>query len=119
MFNSSSSTISGGGSGNSAGGGAGARGQASRADASGNGRPPGQVSPQEIKAEVHRRLLATLDLNQARRMPREQLHQECSRRVDLLLSEQRCPLSSVERQRILREVMDEIFGLGPLEELLR
>src|SRR6266576_1009784 len=79
----------------------------------------GDASPQTIKSAVHRRLLETLDLAQARRMPREQLQAECSRRVDQLLNEQRCPLSAPEKQKLLREVMDEIFGLGPLEELLR
>jgi pilus assembly protein CpaF len=77
------------------------------------------ASAQTIKATVHKRLLETLDLAQARRMPREQLQAECSRRVDQLLNEQRCPLASPEKQKLLREVMDEIFGLGPLEELLR
>jgi pilus assembly protein CpaF len=79
----------------------------------------GQGSSQTIKSEVHRRLLETMDLAQARRMPREQLQQECSRRVDHLLNEQRCPLSAPEKLKLLREVMDEIFGLGPLEDLLR
>ena len=61
--------------------------------------PPlvGGSSPQAIKSEVHRRLLETMDLAQARRMPREQLQQECSRRVDALLNEQRCPLTSSAR----------------------
>src|SRR4051812_6112507 len=72
-----------------------------------------------IKIAVHRRLIESLDLAQARKMPREQLQQECSRRVDQLLNEQRCPLSTPEKQKLLREVMDEIFGFGPLEELLR
>ena len=53
---------------------------------------------QAIKSEVHRRLLESMDLAQARRMPREQLQQECSRRVDQLLNEQRCPLSAPEKQ---------------------
>ena len=52
-------------------------------------------------------------------MPVEQLHTECSRRVDVLLNEQRYPLSAPEKQQLLREVMDEIFGLGPIEEFLR
>ena len=86
-------------------------------------QPPGSApltgDAQAIKSAVHRRLLETMDLAQARRMPREQLQAECSRRVDHLLSEQRCPLSAPEKQKLLREVMDEIFGLGPLEELLR
>jgi pilus assembly protein CpaF len=77
------------------------------------------AAPSGVKAEIHRRLIETMDLTQARRMPREELHRECSKRIDQLLSEQRTPLSMPERQRVLREVMDEVFGLGPIEELLR
>jgi pilus assembly protein CpaF len=73
----------------------------------------------EIKAKVHRRLLDTLDFTEARRMPVEELHRACTERIDVLLSEQRCPLSAPEKQQLLLEVMDEIFGLGPLEEFLR
>ena len=73
----------------------------------------------DIRSRVHRRLLETLDLNEARRLPVEQLHAECSRRVDALLNEQGTPLSGPEKRQLLRDVMDEIFGLGPLEEFLR
>src|SRR4051794_12969262 len=77
------------------------------------------AASKQVKVNVHRRLLETMDLVEARRMPAEQLYRECSRRVDQLLNEQRCPLSAPEKQKLLREVMDEIFGLGPLEDLLR
>jgi len=73
---------------------------------------------QESKARVHRELLSTLDLREARRMPMNKLHQECARRVDLLLSKQQFPLSGPEKKQLIGEVMDEIFGLGPLEEFL-
>ncbi|MHC4716118.1 MAG: ATPase, T2SS/T4P/T4SS family, partial [Planctomycetota bacterium] len=74
---------------------------------------------QTVKANVHRRLLQTLDLVEAQRMPAHELHQACLQKVDDLLDEQQCPLSTPEKQQLLREVMDEIFGLGPLEEFLR
>src|ERR1039458_2677410 len=74
---------------------------------------------QQIKANVHRRLLETMDLVEARRIPPDQLQRECSRKIDSLLDEQRCPLSSPEKTQLLREVMDEVFGLGPIEEFLR
>jgi pilus assembly protein CpaF len=80
---------------------------------------PENFSPRHIKANVHRRLLETMDLIEARRMPADQLYRECSRRVDQLLNEQRCPLTAPEKQLLLREVMDDIFGLGPIEEFLR
>lgn len=61
-----------------------------------------RAATQEIKATIHRRLLETLDLVEAGRMPVEELQAECSRRVDLLLDEQRCPLSAPERQYLVR-----------------
>ncbi|MHC4657872.1 MAG: CpaF family protein [Planctomycetota bacterium] len=77
------------------------------------------VALQRIKANVHRKLLEILDLNEARRIPIEQLHEECSNRVDALLSAEQYPLSGPEKQKMLHEVMDEVFGFGPLEALLR
>ena len=77
------------------------------------------IDVEKIKADVRRKLMETLDLVEARRLPLDQLHRECSRRVDTLLSEQQCPLSGQEKEQLLHQVMDEIFGLGPLEELLR
>ncbi|MHC4425857.1 MAG: CpaF family protein [Planctomycetota bacterium] len=74
---------------------------------------------QRIKADLHRKLLEVLDLNEARHIPLEQLHEECSKRVDALLSARQYPLSGPDKQRLLREVMDEVFGFGPLEVFLR
>ena len=74
---------------------------------------------QKIKAEIHRKLLEVLDLNEARKIPIEQLHQECSNRVDALLNARQYPMSGPDKQRLLREVMDEVFGFGPIEVLLR
>jgi len=77
------------------------------------------ITLQQIKGNVHRELLATMDLHEARTMPLDTLQHECMRRIEQLLREQRCPLSAQEKQQLLREVMDEVFGLGPIEEFLR
>lgn len=77
------------------------------------------VTLQKIKVKVHHRLLGLLDLDEAQRMPAEQLHSECAERVNSLLREEKYPLSGPEKQRLLREVMDEVFGFGPLDEFLR
>ena len=77
------------------------------------------VALQKIKVDIHRKLLEVLDLNEARQIPIEQLHQECSNRVDALLNARQYPMSGPDKQRLLREVMDEVFGFGPLEILLR
>jgi pilus assembly protein CpaF len=74
---------------------------------------------QKIKADIHRQLLEVLNLNEARHIPLEQLHEECSKRVDALLNARQYPLSGPDKQRLLREVMDEVFGFGPLEVFLR
>ncbi len=79
----------------------------------------GRLSTDEIKANVHRKMLENMDLNEARRLPVEVLMKECSRRIDDLLNEENCPLAAIEKSQLLREVMDDIFGLGPIEEFLR
>ena len=72
-----------------------------------------------IKVNVQRKLIETLNLLEAQHMPTEKLYTECSRRVESLLKEQNSPLSIPENKRLQLEILDEIFGLGPLEELLR
>jgi len=85
-----------------------------------NGRPgEGGNLRSDIKARAHKRLLESLDLVAAQRMPVHELREECLRRVDMLLTEERAPLTTSEKHQLLREVMDEIFGLGPIEELMR
>ncbi len=79
----------------------------------------GSRNPQDLKAHVHRRLLETLDLSEAQRIPFDQLRRECSLRVDMLLNEQQWPLSAQERREVVQDVLDEVFGLGPVEEFLR
>jgi pilus assembly protein CpaF len=81
--------------------------------------PLSAAALQDLKARMHRKLLDTLDLVEAQRMAVEQLTAECSRKLDALLTEERCPLSAPERRGLLRDLLDEIFGLGPLEEFLR
>lgn len=77
------------------------------------------VNLQRIKVKIHQRLIGLLDLNEARQMPLEQLHMECAERVNNLLNEEKYPLAGPEKQQLLRDVMDEIFGFGPLDVFLR
>ena len=77
--------------------------------------PPESTPNLTIKTRLHRRLLQVLDLNEARRIPLQQLHKECAKRVDVLLEEEQVPLSGPEKQQLIREVMDEVFG----EEICR
>jgi pilus assembly protein CpaF len=81
-------------------------------------RPDGETSLQ-LKARLHRKLIQVMNLAEARRVPLQQLHTQCAERVETLLREERIPLSGPEKQQLIREVMDEVFGYGPLDEFLR
>ncbi len=76
-------------------------------------------SNDDLKLTVHKRLLERLDLQEARHLPVEQLYQECSRQIDQLLTEMNRPLAGPEKAQLIREVLDDVFGLGPIEEFLR
>jgi pilus assembly protein CpaF len=71
-----------------------------------------------LKEKVHRKLLSVIDLHQAKQVPIEQLRSECSMKIDSLLGEQNYPLSAPEKDQLLYEVMNEVFGFGPLEQFL-
>jgi pilus assembly protein CpaF len=72
-----------------------------------------------IKASVHQRLLGALNLHEVQKFPLQQLQKECSAKVDAMLAQEQYPLTGPEKQQLLREVLDEIFGLGPMEPLLK
>jgi len=71
-----------------------------------------------LKEKVHLKLLSVIDLHRAKEVPIEQLRGECSKKIDSLLGEQSYPLSAPEKDQILNEVMNEVFGFGPLEQFL-
>ena len=75
---------------------------------------------QEIKARVHTGLLNRLNLERLTRTRREEAEPEIRSLVaDMLDAESdRTPLSLVERQALVGDVLNELFGLGPLESLL-
>ncbi len=79
----------------------------------------GEKPEGDLRSRLHMRLLGSIDLNQARQMPQEQLRKECAQKVEALLAAEGKPLSTQEKERLITQVMDDIFGLGPLEDLLR
>lgn len=72
-----------------------------------------------IKAKVHERLLGLLNLTEAQQLSVDHLQREVATKIDHLLTQENYPLSGPEKQQLHTEVMDEIFGLGPLEPFLR
>src|SRR5688500_7719125 len=77
-----------------------------------------QQSFQDMKARLHRLLINRMDLTKMRMLEPEQLHEEVARLAASLLSQEETPLSTVEREKLIHEVRHELFGLGPLEQLL-
>jgi pilus assembly protein CpaF len=77
------------------------------------------VRAQDVKSVVHRELINKLDLNKLVLMPDGRARQQLVGVIHDLLGQQEVPLSAVEREALTRDVMNEVFGLGPLEPLLQ
>jgi pilus assembly protein CpaF len=73
----------------------------------------------ELKANVHKKLLNRLNLEALASVERSRAEAEIRTLLFDLISEEGMPLSMSERDAILGDVIDEVFGLGPLEPLLR
>ena len=73
----------------------------------------------ELKAIVHRKLLNRLNLEALAHAERARAESEIRTLVAELLSQENIPVSLSERDTLLSELLDEVFGLGPLEPLLR
>jgi pilus assembly protein CpaF len=73
---------------------------------------------QDMKARLHRMLINRMDLSKLGMLEPEQLHDEVARLAGSLLAQEETPLSAIERERLIHEVRHELFGLGPLEQLL-
>jgi pilus assembly protein CpaF len=74
---------------------------------------------QQVKADLHRKILDRLDLEKLGRTPGQAARDEVLLLIRNTVNSEAVPLSFAERERLAREILDEIFGLGPLEPLLK
>jgi len=81
-------------------------------------QPPRQEYLQ-LKGNVHRKLLNRLNLEALAQAERPRAEAEIRTLLTELLSEEGAPLSLSERDGLFIEIIDDVFGLGPLEPLLR
>ncbi len=72
-----------------------------------------------LKGNVHRKLLNRLNLEALASVDRQRAEGEIRTLVFELMAEENTPVSLAEREQILSDILDEVFGLGPLEPLLR
>jgi pilus assembly protein CpaF len=92
-----------------------------REDINALGKIRDTTSPQhqELKFSIHRKLLDRINLEAVYAMPGDRVRQEIRPSIAKLVNEEKTPLSQAEKDGLIEEVLDEVFGLGPLEPLLR
>src|ERR1700692_3555535 len=74
---------------------------------------------QQVKADLHRKILDRLDLEKLGRRTGDLWREEVLILIRSSVNNEAVPLSFAEREQLSREILDEIFGLGPLEPLLK
>jgi pilus assembly protein CpaF len=71
-----------------------------------------------VKATIHRKLIQKLNLDRLTEVNREDVRREVTQILEALVVGESTPMNLQERERLAQEVLDEVFGLGPLEPLL-
>src|SRR5436190_19696812 len=70
---------------------------------------------QQLKADIHRQLVEMLDISRLDQVKSERLRREVRGLAGRLAQNSPELLNEVERERLIEEIMNEAFGLGPLE----
>ena len=71
-----------------------------------------------VKAAIHRKLIQKLNLERITEANREEVRREVGSILEALVVGESTPMNLQERERLVQEILDEVFGLGPLEPLL-
>jgi pilus assembly protein CpaF len=75
-------------------------------------------SYQQLKRVLHKEVLEEVDLESVHRLDEETGRDRLSPVIRELIRKESTPLTHPEREQLVREILDELFGLGPLEPLL-
>lgn len=73
---------------------------------------------QDLKARVHYKVIDQMDLSLLTGTPEKQAEKELEAAIRVVLEGEPDPLSQPERETLVREIKNEVLGLGPLEPLL-
>jgi pilus assembly protein CpaF len=86
-------------------------------------RPPHGGNPdailQDLRLRIHRKLIDTLDLTKLSALEMEHVKVEIRRILEDMVMAEAIPLSRADRDRLVADVQHEVFGLGPLETLMK
>src|SRR5918992_1136737 len=74
---------------------------------------------QDLRLRIHRRLIDTLDLTKLSNLEMERVRVEIRRILEDMVAVEAIPVSRADRDRLVMEVQHEVFGLGPLETLMK
>jgi pilus assembly protein CpaF len=74
---------------------------------------------EKFKTDIHRTLISKLDLEKLSRVESQQARKVVANLIEEIIRGQGTPLSFDEQARVQSDLLDEVFGLGPLEPLLR
>jgi pilus assembly protein CpaF len=72
-----------------------------------------------IKTQIHTRLLNSLTPEQLRGLNKDGVREQIGTGLERLVREENIPMTVSERERLIEEILDEVFGLGPLEPLMK
>lgn len=72
-----------------------------------------------IKSRIHGKLLASLTPDQLRNLNKDGVREQLGVNIERIVREDGIPLAAGDRDRLIEEVLDEVFGLGPLETLFK
>src|SRR5882757_9036958 len=78
-----------------------------------------KLNSEQFKSDVHRTLISKLDLEKLGATQNGKARQAVASLVQNIISDGKLPLSAAEKERVQSDLLDEVFGLGPLESLLR
>jgi pilus assembly protein CpaF len=78
-----------------------------------------KVNLEQIKTDIHRTLISKLDLERLSTIQESRARLAVSGLILEIIADSKLPLSAAEKERIQADLLDEVFGLGPLETLLR
>jgi len=73
---------------------------------------------QDLKNRLHRQMVDAIDLSKAGELPERELRSQLRSLAAHLCSQQTVQLSTEDREVMVREIMDEIYGFGPIEALM-
>jgi pilus assembly protein CpaF len=78
-----------------------------------------QLDLEKLKTDLHRTLISKLDLEKLSRINSEQARESVAGMIHEIIVSQRVPLSFEQQEKVQNDLLDEVFGLGPLEPLLK